>query len=406
MLETLRKIAFERVGGSPEELKALEIIADEVRNRGIEPTFESFNVKTFRAGEGSVELLIDPPQTFVANPIGLSGTCDITGPARYVETANLDNLDDAKGEIILLQKRISYDIYRNLARLKVGGFLLVNEPGKTPGYPMVKESLVEKFGAVPGAVISYEAGRKIISAKNPQVRFKSKQEALDGTSHNLIAVIPGKIADEEIVIGGHADSVVSSPGAVDNGSGCVEILGLIGHFAKNKPRRTLRFCFFGSEELGLLGSKEYVRAHADDLANVKMMVNLDLGGDIFGENKLIVTGSNELTNYLDSRNKLTGMGLRVTRGIYSSDNMPFARAGIPAISFGRAGLGASMGHSRDDDMRNVNEASLRSMANIALQFVDEIANARVFPFDREIPKDIEDEVEKYFYDKTGEQEAK
>ena len=405
MLKTLKRIAFERVGGTPEEMKVFEILAEEVKSRGIETHLEPFQVRTFRFGTGKAEILSDPPQSFKANPIGLTGSVDVTAKARYVEIPNLENMDTAEGEILLIHKRMTYDIYRNLKRLNPAAFMLINEPGKTPGYPIVKESLVYKFGKIPSAVISYEAALKIISAKE-KIRLTLEQEDFEGTSHNLVAVIPGEIEDEEIVIGAHADSVASSPGAVDNGAGCVEMLGLIGHFAKEKPRRTLRFIFFGSEELGLLGSREYVRAHKDDLENIRLMVNLDMGGDIFGEDKAIITGANELATYIDSRNKLTGMGLRVSRGIYSSDNMPFAWEGIPAISFGRMGLGASLGHSSDDDLRNVDENSLRSIANIAMKFVSEIANARQIPFERAVPDDIMEQIDDYFYNKNGEKRSK
>lgn len=405
MLKTLKKIAFERVGGTPEEMKVFEILAEEVKSRGLESHLEPFQVRTFRFGTGKAEILSDPPQSFKANPIGLTGSVDVTAKARYVEIPNLENMDTAEGEILLIHKRMTYDIYRNLKRLNPSAFMLINEPGKTPGYPIVKESLVYKFGKIPSAVISYEAALKIISAKE-KIRLTLDQEDFEGTSHNLVAVIPGEIEDEEIVIGAHADSVASSPGAVDNGAGCVEMLGLIGHFAKEKPRRTLRFIFFGSEELGLLGSREYVRAHKDDLEKIRLMVNLDMGGDIFGEDKAIITGENELATYIDSRNKLTGMGLRVSRGIYSSDNMPFAWEGIPAISFGRMGLGASLGHSSDDDLRNVDENSLRSIANIAMKFVSEIANARQIPFERSVPDDIMEQIDDYFYTKNGEKRSK
>ena len=81
--------------------------------------------------------------------------------------------------------------------------------------------------------------------------------------------------------------------------------------------------------------------------------------------------------------------------------MPFAKAGIPAVSFARSGLGASLGHSSEDDLRNVDERSLRSMAGIALDFVDEMANAGAFPFERAMPKDMAEEVDKYFRERSG-----
>jgi Zn-dependent M28 family amino/carboxypeptidase len=217
----------------------------------------------------------------------------------------------------------------------------------------------------------------------------------------MVVTIHGHHDDGEILVCAHADSVAGSPGAVDNGAGCVEMLGVIGHFAKNPPRRTMRFCFFGSEELGLLGSQFYVEKHRDELDRIAIVFNLDVGGDIFGDNRAIITGDQQLANYIDSRNKLRGMGLRVTRSIYSSDNMPFAMRGIPSVNFARSGLGASLGHTSEDDLRNVDERSLRSLAEIALYYIDEIANARAFHFERVIPEDIEIEVDKYFSERFG-----
>ncbi|MCD6501110.1 Zn-dependent exopeptidase M28, partial [bacterium] len=227
------------------------------------------------------------------------------------------------------------------------------------------------------------------------------QEEFVGTSRNMIVTLHGQKDEGEICVCAHADSVAGSPGAVDNGAGCIEMLGVMGHLAKNPPRRTVRFCFFGSEELGLLGSQSYVERHKDELDRIALLFNLDVGGDIFGDNKAFITGSEELTNYIDSRNKMHGMGLRVTRNIYSSDNMHFAHCGIPSVNLARMGLGASLGHTEDDDLRNVDERSLRSLAEIALDYIEETANARALPFERSIPKDIEEQVEKYFSERFG-----
>jgi len=398
MLKTLKKIAFERVGGSPEEKKVFDILAEEVKSRGIEPVLESFEVDTFRSGEGHVEI---NGKSFAANPVGLTGNADITGALRYIEPTTLPLAEDADGQIVLLSGGVNYEKYKKLAELDVAGFLIVTRPGKKAGFPAIKKKAITDFGKIPGAVISYEAGRVLIQSGNIPARLVTDQKEYKGTSHNLLATIPGEIDDEDILICAHADSVADSPGAIDNAAGCVELLGLLGHFAKNKPRRTLRFCFFGSEELGLLGSHEYVKKHSDELESIRLVINLDLGGDIFGDNQAIITGPKEIETYIDSNSKLHGLGLHVKSDVYSSDNMPFARKGIPSVSFARVGLGSSLGHSCEDDIRNVDEKSLRDMANIALDFADKMVNARVFPFERQIPDDIGEKVEKYFKERQG-----
>ena len=71
--------------------------------------------------------------------------------------------------------------------------------------------------------------------------------------------------DEIITFSAHYDSVSYSKGAYDNASGSACILELLAYFNQHKPDRTLRFIWCGSEEEGLLGSRDYVEKHKKDL---------------------------------------------------------------------------------------------------------------------------------------------
>jgi hypothetical protein len=55
-------------------------------------------------------------------------------------------------------------------------------------------------------------------------------------------------ADEIVVVGGHYDSVVGTPGANDNASGTAATLALARRFAQRKCERTLRFVAWVNEE--------------------------------------------------------------------------------------------------------------------------------------------------------------
>jgi aminopeptidase S len=81
-------------------------------------------------------------------------------------------------------------------------------------------------------------------------------------SANLIADWPGGDEDNVLMIGAHLDSVAAGPGINDNGSGSAAILALaLAVAAKHhRPARHLRFAWWGTEELGLIGSKHYVRS--------------------------------------------------------------------------------------------------------------------------------------------------
>ena len=84
---------------------------------------------------------------------------------------------------------------------------------------------------------------------------------------DIIGEIPGTdLKDEIVMIGAHFDSWHSGTGATDNGTGsaaCMEAMRILETVMKTdglKPRRTIRIGLWGSEEEGLIGSREYVSA--------------------------------------------------------------------------------------------------------------------------------------------------
>jgi Zn-dependent M28 family amino/carboxypeptidase len=84
---------------------------------------------------------------------------------------------------------------------------------------------------------------------------------------DIIGEIPGTdLKDEVVMIGAHFDSWHSGTGATDNGTGsaaCMEAMRILETVMKNdglKLRRTIRIGLWGSEEEGLIGSREYVSA--------------------------------------------------------------------------------------------------------------------------------------------------
>jgi N-acetylated-alpha-linked acidic dipeptidase len=86
---------------------------------------------------------------------------------------------------------------------------------------------------------------------------------------DIIARLPGTVAsDEWVVRGNHMDAWVN--GAIDPISGQIALLEearALGDLVKQgwKPRRTIVYAAWDGEEPGLIGSTEWVEAHADDL---------------------------------------------------------------------------------------------------------------------------------------------
>jgi N-acetylated-alpha-linked acidic dipeptidase len=118
---------------------------------------------------------------------------------------------------------------------------------------------------------------------------------------DVIARIPGSVApDEWIIRGNHHDAWVN--GAEDPISAQVALLEearALGLLLKQgwKPRRTIIYCAWDGEEPMLLGSTEWVEAHADELRqHGAVYINTD-GND---RGILAIDGSHSLEQFINS----------------------------------------------------------------------------------------------------------
>jgi len=97
---------------------------------------------------------------------------------------------------------------------------------------------------------------------------------------NVVADIPGiERPDEYVILGGHLDCAPQGKGALDNGAGVSAIMEAARLLveADAKPRRTIRIILFGGEEIGLVGSRGYVKSHPDLLPRISAVYIMDRG---------------------------------------------------------------------------------------------------------------------------------
>lgn len=126
---------------------------------------------------------------------------------------------------------------------------------------------------------------------------------------NVVGVLEGRSKPDELVIfSAHYDHLGTNGrkrgdsiynGANDNASGTTAVLSLAHYFAqKRNNERTLVFCAFAGEELGLLGSEAFVRNL--NPGKIVAVINIEMIGDdnVFGKNSFFVTGS-DYSNLLD-----------------------------------------------------------------------------------------------------------
>ena len=182
------------------------------------------------------------------------------------------------------------------------------------------------------------------------------------TTHNIIAVVPGKdkrLKHEYIVVGSHydhlgmggegsgsrrPDTLGVHPGADDNASGDAVVLELARHFKKARPARSIIFVFFGAEEQGLVGSKQFLEwMKHDDRRRINLpktkdgivaMVNLDMVGRM-RDKAMSVSGTGTSSSFKAMVEKVaeqTGLHVAcIPDGYGPSDQASFVAQDIPVL---------------------------------------------------------------------------
>lgn len=168
----------------------------------------------------------------------------------------------------------------------------------------------------------------------PNIHFSLDLFVPPYRGQNIVSNIPAtRPSDEYIIIGGHYDTVLESPGADDNASGIAILLSL-GQALLELKDRDVNFLivFFDHEEDGSSGSKAYLRTLQKAGISISSMHNIDMIGWDGDNDKTIEV---ELpTDDMEKiyRNAAKKHGVEITRTTYnSSDHIPFREAGIPAI---------------------------------------------------------------------------
>jgi carboxypeptidase Q len=151
-----------------------------------------------------------------------------------------------------------------------GGTLFVQGGGsrdaKDPPTPAQVVLAVEHYGRI----------WRTLEKKVPvtlQIDADNKFFDADLNSFNIVADLPGTDkADEVVMLGAHFDSWHTGTGATDNAAGSAVMMEAMRLLKASgvKLRRTVRIGLWGGEEEGLLGSKEYIKAHYGDPATMAL----------------------------------------------------------------------------------------------------------------------------------------
>ncbi len=291
--------------------------------------------------------------------------------------------EDTEGELRAMLSRSSGPRYKAFAARERGakGLIVVTGP-RSPNAgelaPLTFDSAMGDAGIVAatvtgplGEAFMQAAGEALeevqasLDTANPHVTgfdlpltvsLDVKLERQEGTGYNVIGYLPpaatAEVAEPYVILGAHydhlghgrgGDSLARAEeageihnGADDNASGVAAVLSAGAQLANVERRRGIILAFWSGEELGLLGSAEFVNQALVPMDQIAAYLNFDMVGRL-RNNALTVqaVGSSPIwTELVEELNEPIGFDLQFVADPYlPTDVMSLNAAEVPSLAF-------------------------------------------------------------------------
>ena len=197
-------------------------------------------------------------------------------------------------------------------------------------------------------------------------------------SGNVIAEVPGTDAKAGIVlIGGHLDSWDLGTGAIDDASGVAITAAAAKRLLDSgkRPRRTIRVVWWGSEEVGGFGGRDYAARHGKE--RHVLAAESDFGADRVWR---FETNLPESAKAVGDRLQVALSPLGITRGTGTagdgSDIGPIVALGVAGVDLNQSGLRYfDTHHTPDDTLDRIDPEQLRQNVAAWTAMLGVVANA-------------------------------
>lgn len=238
---------------------------------------------------------------------------------------------------------------------------------------------------IPVLIVEKTLAEKILTNKKT-ITISAELNPVIKKGHNVIGFLDNK-SENTIVIGAHYDHLGHGEiegslyrgtpaihnGADDNASGISLIIELAEQL-KNSPLKNNNYLFmaFSGEEMGLFGSKAFVKSTAINNYKINYMLNYDMVGRLDTANTLILNGVGTSTDW-DVISNITAGQLKLkttTSGIGPSDQTSFYLHDIPVLHFFTGSHNEY--HKPTDDASLINYTGIEKILNYSYVLIDSL----------------------------------
>lgn len=273
-----------RALGTPGYAASVDYVAGLLRDKGFDVSTDEFDVRQPWADEPTLTVGGAPVKAVPLNYTIGTPPDGVDGPlvaARVDDTPGCSPTDydglPVRGAVVLVDRgACAFGIKQQIAadRGAVAMVVVNNVDDDGPIGATLGESTKVTIPVV--GITKAEGAR--LRANPGATTLKLNAGVREDKTRNVIAQTKTGDTANVVMAGAHLDSVPEGPGINDNGSGVAAVLETALRLGSSPDvRNAVRFGFWGAEEVGLVGSDEYVRTlDVDALKDIALYLNFDM----------------------------------------------------------------------------------------------------------------------------------
>ncbi|OIN80095.1 M20/M25/M40 family metallo-hydrolase [Mycobacterium malmoense] len=272
-----------RAVGTPGYEASVDYVVNTLHNNGFDVQTPEFSARVFHGDKPAVtvggktvearamEFSLGTPRDGVSGPLVAAPTGN--GPG--CKASDYDGLP-VQGAVVLVDRGTCPFAQKEDAAAQRGAVAMIvadNVDEQQMGGTLGPDTDVK----IPVVSVTKSIGVQLRARPGPTT-VKLNASVQSFKARNVIAQTKTGSPTDVVMAGAHLDSVPEGPGINDNGSGVAAVLETAVQLG-NSPQvhNAVRFGFWGAEELGLIGSRNYVESlDLDGLKDIALYLNFDM----------------------------------------------------------------------------------------------------------------------------------
>lgn len=182
--DLLEKLSFERVVGSQEEYRAMEVIKAEIETYDVQVEIEEFTIDFVEEVTATFEIPATQ-ETFEVTGVGMGGTGEVEAAFLYIDDLDPISLAQAKGKIVLFNGGITYASYKKIIEVQVAGFVTFNGDCYDEQTDIEERYLrpkLQALGKIPRMTMSIREAEKLVRMNPQTVKLQVQGQESSRTS--------------------------------------------------------------------------------------------------------------------------------------------------------------------------------------------------------------------------------